>query len=122
MADAALNKQTSLSCDDVIPKALLFFSTEKWRAMTQSARSATFAGRPPIPWLMIALTVLGFMFCIIPGIIMYFLVVRKIIRLQNLIVIAAPTAHGTDVTITYPDHARALVENFLRSLPPTTPN
>jgi len=118
MADAVINSKTSLSSEEVIVRAVQFFSTEKWRATTQSGRVVTFQGRPPIPVMMIIFTVIGFLFCIIPGIIMYFMVIRKVIRFQNLVVTANPIAGGTEVSISHPGGSSALVKRYINALPP----
>ena len=120
MADAVINAKTSLSSEEVIVRAVQFFSTEKWRATTQSGRVVTFQGRPPIPVMMIIFTVMGFLFCIIPGIIMYFMVIRKLIRFQNLVVTGNPIAGGTEVSISHPGWSSALVKRYVSALPPLT--
>jgi hypothetical protein len=117
MADSVLTKQTTLSGEEVVTRAIQFFSTENWRATTQSSRNATFAGRPPIPWLMLLLTIVGYLCCIVPGIIMYIAVVRKIRRLQNLVVVTTPVSGATEVAVTYPSHSKELAERFLAALP-----
>ena len=117
MADAVINAKTSLSSEEVIVRAVQFFSTEKWRATSQSGRVATFQGMPPIPWFMIMFTILGFMFCIIPGIIMYFMVIRKARRFQNLVVTANPISGGTEVSISHPGWSSALAKRYISALP-----
>lgn len=118
MADSVANAKTSLSGEEVIVRAVQFFSTEKWRATTQSARVVTFQGRPPIPVMMILFTILGFIFCIVPGVIMYFMVIRKLIRFQNLVVTANPIADGTEVSVSHPSWSSSLVKRYLQALPP----
>ena len=86
MADLVVKGRTSLPGEEVIVRAVQFFTTEKWRCQTQSARTATFAGRPPIPVGILILTIIGFAFFIVPGVIMYIVMIRKVIKLQNLIV------------------------------------
>jgi len=117
MADSVLNKQTNLSGDEAITRAVQFFSTENWRAATQSARSATFQGRPPIPWFMLLFTFIGYLCCIIPGVIMYIMVIKKLRRFQNLVVTVTPMSKGTEVVVTYPSHAKKLAARFLDALP-----
>lgn len=120
MADRTINAKTSLSSEDVIVRAVQFLSTEKFRATSQTNRAATFQGMPPIPWFMLLLTVLGFLFCLIPGIIMYFLAIRKLRRFQNLVVTTTPISGGAEVTVNYPDWAGSRVQRFLTSLPKYT--
>ena len=117
MADSINVQKTTLPSEEVIVRAVQFFASEKFRVGSQSGRVATFDGRPPIPWGMIALTVLGFMFCIVPGIIMYVLVIRKMYRFQNLVVTVNPTEGGADVSISHPSWATGTVKRFLTSLP-----
>ena len=114
-------EETSLGPDDVIVRAVQFFSTENWRPTTQSQRAATFQGKPPIPWFMLLLTVLGFIMCIVPGIIMYIMVIRKLYRFQNLVVTANSISGRTQVVIQYPKPAATLARRFLEALPPWQP-
>lgn len=119
MTDTVLNKETSLSGEEVISRAVQFFSSESWKPTGQSTRTATFEGRVPIPWVSLALTILGFMFCIIPGIIFYFLTIKKLRRFQNLVVAVGPANRGTSVTVTVPSEGKKLASRFLESLPET---
>ena len=117
MADTILNQKTSLPCEEVIVRSVQFFSTEKWRVTSQTGRAATFQGRLPIPWIHVLFTILGFVFCVIPGIILYIMLIRKAYRFQNLVVTANPVPGGTDASITHPAHAGKLVAKFLGALP-----
>ena len=117
MADAVVTKQTTLSTEDVITRAVQFFSTASWRATSQSARSATFEGRPPIPWFILLLTVIGFMVCIVPGIVLYVVAIKKARRFQNLVVAATPLKQGCEVSVTHPPEAKKLANRFLEALP-----
>jgi len=116
MANLVTSTKTNLSGEEVITRAIQFFTTERWRATTQSARSATFEGRPPIPigslilMLVLIPTVIGFF-------IMYFLVFKKLYRFQNLVVTTNPIEKGTEVVITHPKYTKKMVRHFLDSLP-----
>ncbi|MCK4427972.1 MAG: hypothetical protein KAW16_05775, partial [candidate division Zixibacteria bacterium] len=79
--------------------------------------TATFVGRPPIPWGLLFLTIVAFFFFIIPGIIMYILVVRRVIRFQNIVVTANPIDAGTEVVINHPKTAGKIVARFVSLLP-----
>jgi hypothetical protein len=57
------------------------------------------------------------MMCLVPGIIMYLLVLRKMYRFYNLVVTANPIEGGTEVSITHPDWASKLVTRFFDALP-----
>lgn len=117
MADLVLNKHTSLSSEEVVTRAVQFFATAKWRPTTQSCRAATFEGRPPIPWFMLLITVLGFMACFFPGMILYMMAIKKMRRFQNLVVTTTSATNGTDVVAMYPKQARNLADRFLGALP-----
>ena len=120
MADSVLTKQTTLSGEEVVTRAIQFFSTENWRTTSQSSRAVTFEGRPPIPWFMILLTIVGYICCLVPGIIMWFMVVKKMRRFQNLVVAVTTTPQGSEITVTHPNHAKKLAERFLAALPDLT--
>ena len=117
MADLVANSKTSLQGEEVIVRAVQFFTSGKWRTQSQSARVATFAGRPPIPVGMLILTVIAFFFFILPGVIMYFVVIRKMMQLQNIVVTVSTINEGSDVVVKYAKHAKKLVNGFLSSLP-----
>jgi hypothetical protein len=118
MADLVTNGKTSLSPEEVIIRAVQFFSTANWKATSQSTRTATFEGKPPIPWFMMLLTVVGFLLCIVPGIILYIMVIKKMYRFMNLVVTANPTSTGTEVSVSHPKYAEQMATNFLKALPP----
>ena len=122
MADKIKNCKTPLSAEEVIVRAVQFFSTEKFKATSQSGRVATFEGRPPIPWGMLILTFLGFLFCIVPGVIMYVMVIRKLYRFYSLVVTANPTPDETEVSISYPDFASKLVDRYISAIAAPDPD
>ena len=119
MADVVAQGKTSLASEEVIVRAVQFFSTENWRPTGQSARTATFQGKPKIPWFMLLLTIVGFVACVVPGIIMYIMVIRKMYRFHNLVVTATPTPSGSEVVVQYPPPAEKLARRFLAALPPS---
>jgi hypothetical protein len=67
---------------------------------------------------MLLLTIVGFVACIVPGIIMYIMVIRKVHRFHNLVVTANPIPGGTEVVTQYPKTAGGLVARFFQALPP----
>jgi len=117
MADQVANKKTSLSSEEVLSRSVQFFSTEKWRVTSQAARTATFQGMPPIPWVHLLFTIIGLLACLVPGIILYILLIKKARRFVNLVVTANPLPKGSEVSISYPDNAKKLVNRFLDALP-----
>jgi hypothetical protein len=60
---------------------------------------------------------LGFALCVVPGLIMYFVFVRKMYRFYNLVVTVTQTDKGTQVTVSHPGFATTLVRRFLAALP-----
>ena len=112
------NKDTSLGGEEVIVRAVQFFSTEKWRITTQTSRSVTFQGRPRIPWFMICLTILGFFICLLPGIILYVWVIRKMYGFVQLVITVSPISGGSQICIQSPKTANKLVNKFVEALPP----
>ena len=122
MADQVANTHTSMSTEEVIAKAVQYFSTGKWQPTGQSARTATFRGMPPLPWGLIILTLAGLIACVVPGIILYILLVKKARQFQNMEVTASPISGGTEVVVTSPPWASKLVSGFLGSLPPLEGN
>jgi hypothetical protein len=117
MADSILTKQTKLSGEEVVTRAIQFFSTASWRTTSQSQRNAAFEGRPPVPWFLMLLMILGYACCVVPGIIIHIVVIKKLRRFQNLVVATTASAQGTEVTVTCPSHAKKLAERFLSALP-----
>ena len=120
MADSVLTKQTTLTGEEIVTRAIQFFSTENWRTTSQSPRAATFEGRPPIPWFLMLLNIVGYMCCIVPGIIIKIIIVKKMRRFQNIVVTVTPMTTGTEVTVTHPDHAKKLAGRFLAAIPELT--
>ncbi len=59
---------TILPPEEVIVRAIQFFTSENWRIQTQSARTATFVGRLRFPWLQIILSIMfllvGLLLCV----------------------------------------------------------
>jgi RNA polymerase subunit RPABC4/transcription elongation factor Spt4 len=115
-AGLVLSIHTILPSEEVILRAVQYFTGEKWRTQTQSARIATFRGRPPIPIGSIIVMIIFVETIIIP-IIMYIIIIRKAMRFQNIVVTANPIAQGSEVVITYPSHAKKMASKFLDLLP-----
>jgi|CXWL01.1.fsa_nt_gi hypothetical protein len=117
MADRIRSSQTTLVSEDVVVRAVQYFSGSKWRPSGQSGRTATFQGMPPVPWGLMFLTIIGLVFCIVPGIVCYIMLFQKARQFQNLIVTASPVAGGSEVVVNYPPFAENVVAEFLKSLP-----
>ena len=117
MADKVSNYQTTLPSDDVLVRAVQFFSTEKFTTSSQSNRSVTFQGKPPFPCGMLILTFLAYLLFIIPGLILHFTLLRKLYRFHNLVVTVTAAGNLTAITVSYPSWAAGQVRRFLASLP-----
>lgn len=117
MADLIANTYTVLPPEEVLVRAVQFLTNENWRVQSQTNRIVTFVGLPKIPWasifLMLALTACF----LVPGIIYYFVVVRKMRRMQNIVVTTTPKDRGSDVVVTYAPYAQKQVASFLATLP-----
>jgi hypothetical protein len=118
MAEQITNARTTLGAEDVVVRAVQFFTTESWRMRTQSTRIVTFAGKGKIPCGLLILTIIAFFFFVIPGLLLYILVIRKTYSYQNLVVTTTPVAGGSEVVITHPASAQAMVQRFIAALPP----
>lgn len=118
MADLVYSTRTTLEPEEVVVRAVQYFTSAKWRPSGQSGRTATFQGMPPIPWGLMLLTIVAFLACIVPGIICYFFLIQKARRFQNLVVTANSIPGGSEVVINYPSFASTAVTQFAQSLPP----
>lgn len=121
MADLVSKTQTTLPPEEVMVRAVQFFTNEKWRAQSQTNRVATFVGMPKIPWTQLLLAIL-LMFClVVPGLIYYILVIRKLRQLRNIVVTATPKDGGSEVVVTYPPDTQRMVDTFFGALPGSSP-
>jgi hypothetical protein len=121
MADLVVTRYTTLAPEEALVRAVQFFTNETWRAQSQTNRVATFVGVPKIPWFQIMLAVLLTFCFVIPGLIYYILVIRKLRHLQNIVVTTTPKQVGCDVVVTYPSYAQRYVDSFLGALPGGAP-
>ena len=117
MADLVARIQTSLPSEEVMVRAVQFFTNENWRAQSQTNRIATFVGVPKVPWVHIALAVVLMICFVIPGLIYYLVVIKKARALQNIVVTTTPKEIGCEVVVTYPPYAQKLADAFLAALP-----
>jgi hypothetical protein len=102
MADLVAGTETTLPPEEVLVRAVQFFTNEKWRAQSQTNRVATFVGMAKIPWTHLLLAILLTFCLVIPGIVYYLLVIRKMRRLRNIVVTTTPKDTGSEVVVTYP--------------------
>ena len=112
------HKKTTLSEEDVIKKAGQFFTDNRWAIREQFANGAAFKGRPAIPLRLIFLTMFGFLFFIIPGIIVYRALVKRVTRSQSILLRVKPIAGNSEVTIIYCKATGKLINKFQNLLPP----
>lgn len=117
MADLVETKTTSLGAEEVLVRAVQFFTNENWRAQSQTNRIATFVGVPKVPWLHLLIAILLTLCLIVPGLIYYILVIKKARQLQNIVVTTTPKDTGCEVVVSYPPHAEKLVQSFFAALP-----
>src|SRR6185436_2268228 len=117
MAEHVYSFRTTLAPEDVVVRAVQYFSTTKWRPSGQSGRTATFQGMPPIPWVHMLMTILATFCFVLPGLVYYFFVIQKLRQFQNLVVAATPIVGGSEVVINYPSFASPLVNEFTKNMP-----
>lgn len=137
MAQQTSTCRTTLPSEEVLVQTVQFFTNEKWRVQTQSARTATFIGKGGFPWRRFYIA-LGFL---IPGFLFSFTIIGMIVGIpliivgaifmisarlrwwgglmgsDNLAVTVTPLKEGTDVNVTYTKQANKLVSRFLDNLP-----
>ena len=116
-ADIVVTVSTTLPPEEVMVRAVQFFTNERWRAQSQTNRIATFVGIPKVPVMKIIIMLILLACLAVPGIIYYILVVSKLRRMQNIVVTTSPTDAGCSVVVSYPKHAKRLVDNFIAALP-----
>jgi hypothetical protein len=117
MADLVASTNTTLPPEEVLVRAVQFFTNENWRAQSQTTRIATFVGLPKVPWTHLLLALLLTFCFVVPGLLYYILVIRKARRLQNIVVTTTPDSLGSTVVVTYPAHAQKLLDAFFAALP-----
>jgi hypothetical protein len=117
MPDLVRNLSTTLSPDEVMVRAVQFFTTERWRAQSQTNRIATFVGMPKVPLIKIIFLVVLTFFLVVPGLLYYLVVISKLRRMHNIVVTTTPDGSGCSVVITYPKHAQRMVDSFTAALP-----
>lgn len=117
MADLVATRSTSLPPEEVLVRAVQFFTNENWRAQSQTNRIATFVGVPKVPWIHLLIALLLMLCLIVPGLIYYIFVIRKARQLQNMVVTTTPKDVGCEVVVSHPPYAAKLVETFFAALP-----
>ena len=117
VADKIVTKQTSLPTEQVIERAAAFFGNEHWQVLGQSSRGLSFDGRVRCPWPLCILVVVGCLLLIVPGVLLYFLVVRPRYGRQELAATATPRGTGTEVAVRCRHAAVGLAQRFLAELP-----
>jgi hypothetical protein len=116
MADLVGSTNVALSPEEVLVRAVQFFTNEKWRAQSQTNRIATFVGVGRVPWFQLILAILLTMCFIVPGVIYYVVVISKARGLQNIVVTTTPKDSGCQVVVTYPPHAQKMVDAFFAAI------
>lgn len=117
MADLVMTVATTLVPDDVLVRAVQFFTNERWRAQSQTNRIATFVGIGKVPMTKTLIGLFLAFFFVLPGVVYYLLVIGKMRRMQNIVVTTTPLPDGCSVVVTYPKHAQGLVDSFASVLP-----
>jgi hypothetical protein len=113
---------TTLVCEEVIVRAMPFFSAKNWTPSTQTARSATFKGNQRAScWILIGIAICGLLIpgtwgiSMAPAAILIILLFKK--SHPNLIITTNPVSGGSEVLIHHPKSAEPLVKQFIETLP-----
>ena len=114
----SISMTTTIPPDEVLLRAVHFFANEKFTPTSQSDRAVTFQGKQHVSAVHLILTILGLIFCIVPGLILYFLLIKEAGKLRNIVVSVAPGLNWTTVTVTSEDYASDMVRRFMSGLPP----
>ena len=117
MAELNAAAVTTISSEDVMVQAVRTFTNSRFRVQSQTNRIATFVGRAKFP--IVHVFVLAFLafFFVIPAIIYWFIVVRKVWRMESIAVTTNPGVGGCGVHVSYPKSAEKAVVAFIASLP-----
>lgn len=105
----------------MLVRAVQFFTNESWRAQSQTNRVATFVGVPKIPVFKLLVAIVLTFFFVVPGLLYYVFAIRKVRRLQNLVVTTTPKEVGCEVVVTYPGYVQGYVDSFFAALPGSVP-
>jgi len=131
MAQKVTNVKTVLSAEDVIVRAVQFFTNERWRTQTQSSRAVTFRANMPVPKIItgfflliggitLSFTIIGLIVgipLIIAGFSILFFAGRQMRGSRDLVVTATPSGNGSEIVITHSQQAVRSVDQFIKSLP-----
>jgi len=131
MAQEVTSIKPTLPSEDVIVRAVQFFSNSRWRVQTQSSRVATFVALYSwssfvggatlvVMGAMLSITLIGLIFgfpLMVLGFIILVIQKQRYRRAKDLIVTVNPLEKGSDVVITHSGAARKLVNQFVEALP-----
>src|ERR1700739_2058459 len=111
------NQKKSLEGREVVTRAIHFFTDDRWQLKSQTDHTITFPGNAPTPWFLIIMTVIGYLFFILPGLIMTYMIRAKLRKFQNIVLSVSPADGGTNVSATCSKKANGIVRKFLATLP-----
>ena len=118
MENGTLSQKTTLKPNEVITRAIHFFSTSKWILHSQSSTIVTFRGKSNIGCSPVLVTMVLLIFAVIPGLI-YFYYVRTHLPMVNIVVSANDIdSKGSEVIVSYPQYEDKRVKEFISTLPP----
>jgi len=133
MGKQDFNYQTALQSEEVILKAVHFFTDERYRVQTQAERTVIFALGFELPLGSIVMFIGGVILCAtlvgaIIGVPLLIIGVISVAKAKSrvrgsrgaLVITTAPIKEGAEITITYPPRAfrtSKLVKKFVETLP-----
>lgn len=116
MPDLQVSKVTAMKPADVMVRAVRFFTAQRWRVKSQNGTIATFTGAARLDWPHRLRVILLTLCLIVPGILYYFLGVRRSRREQTVCVELMPAGERCKVMVTYPAEDSELIVEFLAGL------
>ena len=120
MADLTSACRTPLSGGEVLNRAVAFFSSYGWRVRQSSIDSHFLLLRKGIGWKLQMLLVLGFMCVVIPGMVLYWWLVKRSAPIRQIRFAVTVVDRGSELVVTFPRKWRRLVDLFMDSLPTLT--
>jgi hypothetical protein len=116
MPDLQVSKVTALKPAEVMIRTVRFFTAQHWRVKSQNGTIATFTGLSRLDWSQRVMVIVLTLCLVVPGILYYFLGIRRGRREQTVCVDLMPEGERCKVMVTYPAEDSELIVEFLAGL------
>jgi hypothetical protein len=97
--------------------AVRSLATGRFRVQSQNSRITTLVGMGKFPFIHVVILCFLAFFFVIPAIIYWVVVVRKVRKVESIAVTTTPAVSQCAVHVSYPKSADKMVQSFLASLP-----